>query len=57
MPLAHEDVKSPNVGVEWLAYLLRILEVPVSNLGPETSYPDFNRGFSQFLQTNAGIVP
>jgi hypothetical protein len=25
---------------EWLALLLRIWEVPGSNLGPETGYPD-----------------
>jgi hypothetical protein len=29
-----------NVVVEWLAFLLRIREVPGSDLGPETSYPD-----------------
>jgi hypothetical protein len=46
------------VEVEWLALLLRILEVPGPNLGPETDYP--NRGFHdipQSLQTNARIVP
>jgi hypothetical protein len=26
--------------VEWLALLLHIREVPGSNLGPETDYPD-----------------
>jgi hypothetical protein len=25
---------------EWLALLLRVREVPVSSLGPETGYPD-----------------
>jgi hypothetical protein len=34
------DAVSPNVVVEWLAFLLRIREVPGSNLGPETGYPD-----------------
>jgi hypothetical protein len=29
-----------NVVIEWLAFLLRIREVPGSNLGPETGYPD-----------------
>jgi hypothetical protein len=29
-----------NVVVEWLAFLLCIREVPGSNLGPETGYPD-----------------
>jgi hypothetical protein len=28
-----------------------------SNLGPDTGYPEFLRGFPQFLQANAGIVP
>jgi hypothetical protein len=37
----------PNVMVEWLALLLRIREVPGSNLGPETGYPD--RFFVVFL--------
>jgi hypothetical protein len=30
----------PNIVVEWLAFLLLILEVPGSNLGPETGYPE-----------------
>jgi hypothetical protein len=30
----------PNFVVEWLTLLLRIREVPRSNLGPETGYPD-----------------
>jgi hypothetical protein len=29
----------PNVVVEWLILLLRILEFPASNVGPETGYP------------------
>jgi hypothetical protein len=29
-----------NVVVEWSRLLLRILEVPDPNLGPETGYPD-----------------
>jgi hypothetical protein len=29
----------PSVAVEWLALLLCIWEVPGSNLGPETGYP------------------
>jgi hypothetical protein len=32
--------KLPNVVVEWLTLLLRIREVPVSNLDPETGCPD-----------------
>jgi hypothetical protein len=31
---------SSNVMVEWLTLQLHILEVPGSNLGPETGYPD-----------------
>jgi hypothetical protein len=29
-----------HVVIEWLALLLRIREVPGSNLGPESGYPD-----------------
>jgi hypothetical protein len=44
--------------IEWLTLLLRILEVPVSNLGPETGYPDrVFPDFSQYLEANSGIVP
>jgi hypothetical protein len=42
----------PNVVVEWLALLLRIREVPRSNLGPETGYP--NWGFSWFSSVPPG---
>jgi hypothetical protein len=49
--------QSLNVVVEWLALLLRIREVPGSNLGQDTSCPEFVRGFPQSLQPNAGIVP
>jgi hypothetical protein len=31
---------TPNVVVEWLIHLLRILEVPDSNLNPKTRYPE-----------------
>jgi hypothetical protein len=38
--------------------LLRIWEVPVSNLGPEAGYSDWvSCGFSQALRANAGIIP
>jgi hypothetical protein len=48
----------PKVMVEWLALLLRIREIPVPNLDPETGYPDWNFcGFPPSLQDNAGIVP
>jgi hypothetical protein len=46
------------VVVKWLTILLRIREVPDSNTGPQTGYPDWRfRGFPQHLQANAGIVP
>jgi hypothetical protein len=35
---------TPNVRVDWETFLLRIREIPGSNLGPETGYPDW--GFS-----------
>jgi hypothetical protein len=41
---------------EWLAHLL-IREILFSNLGPETSYPEFFCRFSQSFLANAGIVP
>jgi hypothetical protein len=36
---------SPKVVIEWLKLLLHIQEVPGSNLGPETGYPELFRGF------------
>jgi hypothetical protein len=39
----------PNVVVEWLTLMLRILEVLCSHLGSETGYPD--RGFCGFPQS------
>jgi hypothetical protein len=29
-----------NVVIEWLKLLLRILDAPASNIGPDTGYPD-----------------
>jgi hypothetical protein len=47
----------PNVVVEWLTLLFRILEVPGSNLILETGRPDsVFRGFPQSLEANAGRV-
>jgi hypothetical protein len=43
--------------VECLTLMLRIREVPGSNIGPDTSYPEGFRGSPQSLQANAGIVP
>jgi hypothetical protein len=45
------------VAAEWLAPLLCILEIPVSNPSPVTGYPDWSfRDFSQSLQVSSGIV-
>jgi hypothetical protein len=41
--------KSPSFVFEWLALLLPICEVPGSNIGPETVYPEVFRGFPQSL--------
>jgi hypothetical protein len=44
-----------NVGQEtWRLY---IQEIPNSNLGPETGYPDCEFGSFQSLQANVWIVP
>jgi hypothetical protein len=40
-----------------LSILLCIRDIPGSNLGPETEYSEFFRGFPLYLQANAGIVP
>jgi hypothetical protein len=42
-----------NVVVEWLTHLLRIRDVPGSNLGTETSYPELN--FVVFLSPSRQI--
>jgi hypothetical protein len=55
------------VAAEWLAFVLRIREVPDSNLDPETDYDDrffvvflyddrFFCGFPKSLQANVGTV-
>jgi hypothetical protein len=33
-----QSVRERNVAVEWLAFLLRIREVPNSNTSPDTGY-------------------
>jgi hypothetical protein len=48
---------SPNVVFEWLALLLRIWDVTVSNLGLGDQLSEVLRGFSQFIHANAEIVP
>jgi hypothetical protein len=44
----------PNVVVEWLTFLLHIKEVPGSNFGPETGYPDWV--FSWFSSVPSGCL-
>jgi hypothetical protein len=47
----------PNVIVEWLAHLFRILEVLDSNIGSDSGYPDWGFcGFPQFLYENARLA-
>jgi hypothetical protein len=49
--------KRPNVVLEWLTLLLLIREVPGSNIGPETAYPDWGISlFSQAFQASVGIL-
>jgi hypothetical protein len=43
-------IKSPTeISVKWVALLLRIREIPVRNLNPETDI--FTGGFREFPQT------
>jgi hypothetical protein len=46
-----------NVVVKCLTLLLRIREILVSNVGPDTGYPKVFCGFLQPLQANAVTVP
>lgn len=48
----HTCTFTPNVVVEWLTLLLRIREVPGSNIRPA----DWGCGFPQSLQVDIGIV-
>jgi hypothetical protein len=45
----------PNVAIEWLVFLLRIREVPDSNLGPKTGYSD--RRFTWFSSGPSKQMP
>jgi hypothetical protein len=38
-------------------FLLNIREVPCSNFGPETGYPDILSGLPPSLRANAKILP
>jgi hypothetical protein len=53
----HSNLLTTKVAVEWLAPLLHIRKVPISNLGSEASYPESFPGFIQSIQINSGIVP
>jgi len=59
MFLFHDDQKTNNkkyfVTVQWLAFLISVLEVPDSNLGAEVGLPDRFRCFPQFLQPHVYI--
>jgi hypothetical protein len=48
----HTPCFGPNFVVKWLTFLLHIWEVLGSNLGPETSYPDWT--FSYFFSVFPG---
>jgi hypothetical protein len=37
---SYSSKAKPNLAAEWLALLLKIREVPGTNLGPQTDYPD-----------------
>jgi hypothetical protein len=45
-------------GYKYVVFLIRIREVPGSNLGPETGYSDWGFcGFSQSLLASSVMVP
>jgi hypothetical protein len=46
--------RSKNIVVEWLAFLLRVLESLGLNLGTETGYPD--RDFLDFLSPSLQVT-
>jgi hypothetical protein len=52
------ETLKPNVVVEWFTLLLRIREVPWSNLDPETGILiEVIHGFLQSLQANVEALP
>jgi hypothetical protein len=53
--ISYKAWNPPKDMVKWLTHLLCIREIPCSNIGSETSRPEKFRGFSQSLQSNAGI--
>lgn len=57
MEIIHFNNEASSVSIEWLALVRRIQEVCGSNLGAETAYSEFLRGFPPSLQVNSGIVP
>jgi hypothetical protein len=46
-----------NVAAKWLVILLRISDIPDSNLGQETGYPDCASWFSSIPPGKCRIVP
>jgi hypothetical protein len=47
-------LKKPKVLAEWLTLLLRIREIPGSNIGPEIGYPDVFVVFLSFYRKIPG---
>jgi hypothetical protein len=52
--ISKQEETQPNVAVEWFAHLFRIREVPVSNLGQLTGYPE--RFFVFVLSTSRQML-
>jgi hypothetical protein len=57
LELLLQNIHISKVVIEWLILLLRIREVPGSNLGPEAEFSEVFRGFSRSLRANCGIAP
>jgi hypothetical protein len=59
--LFHRDIpygQILNFAVEWVAVQLRLREIPVRNLSPETYYPYLEfLFFPQLVQELVGIIP
>jgi hypothetical protein len=57
-PLLYLITEIPTGVIEWVTLLLRVREVPISNLGPETGHADLDfTCFSSSLQPNTIIAP
>jgi hypothetical protein len=53
--ISRRNIRVPNVVVKWLTLMLHIRELPDSNPGPDTGYPDW--GFSWFFSVPPGECP